>query len=447
MPISRKTLALFVAFLSAGCAENQALPPVSATYRIEDGAPPRWTAAERALADQVNERLVKEGFSRAEPGSYETDLAALDIAMLNSKRWSTARRQGDPTLALDTDEQDGAEYAKTHVHHRLLARGFAVPQGVWSALHVDDFPKRKLWAMDLDKMWPWLRPNYKPHDTLRIGVAVLGDGGDDKRYFAVVLRDDRLDLTQGPPRTAEPGTTFSVRGQIHDDQMKPLKLAVERPDGTVDMQIVAVAPDGSFEASYQIPKQPGRYLAALGPGWAAVTVPVFAGVPAAPWPPLAGPETADPQTTRDAIKELVKSLYDWRKAQKLPVAPLPTDLCAFAKLEAKRIASEAAAPMTTERASKDGLLRVKAAGLDPDKVTISRWRSVLSPADENNLLDGWENLVAQVPWDPFEVAELRSAKQLAIGAVSEPTRSDDDPHFVDFVWIGVDADAMPSASR
>ncbi|MHB8416429.1 MAG: hypothetical protein ACYDCL_00025 [Myxococcales bacterium] len=435
------------ALLFGGCAESLLVPPPSSTYRVEEGPPPSWTADERALAEQVNERLVQEGFPRAEPGSYETGLAALDVAMLRSKRWSTAGHKGDSTLALDTDEEEGVEYPKAHLYHRLLARGFEVPRGVWSALHADDFPKRRLWASDLDKLWPWLRPPYKPHAALRIGVAILGDGTDDKRYFGVVLRDDRIDLTEGPPRIADPGSTFALRGQIHDADMKPLKLAVEHPDGAVDFQIVDVAADGSFEASYQLPKQAGRYLVALGPGWAALTVPVFAGVPAAPWPARAKPDAVDPSTARDAVKELAKAFFTWRKGQSLPAAQLPSVLCAFAKLEAKRAADEATAPMTAERAGKDSKLRLQAAGLDPDKVSLWRGRASLSPADENNLVLTWENVVASVPWDPFEEIKLRSAQQLAVGAVPEPRKSDDDPAFVDFVWIGVEAPPVPSANR
>ncbi|HUB08249.1 MAG TPA: hypothetical protein VMB50_14675 [Myxococcales bacterium] len=449
--MSTKALAILAGLSLGGCAENLAVPAASQTYQMVAEGTPNWTAEERALAEQMNERLAKEGFPKAEPGASESSLAALEVAILRSKRWSTAHRRGDASLSLDTDEQEGTEYPKAHMLHRLLARGTLWGGGEsWGFAHVDDFVKRTLWPSDLDKLWPWARPSQLPVGTLRIGVAVLGDGPDGRRYFAVVLRDDRVDLTQGPPRTAEPGSKFVVSGQVHDDELKPLKLAVWRPDGTVDQQVVDIGSDGRFEASYQLPKDTGRYVVALG-GRRSIPfeVPVFVGVAPEPWPPVAAPDAIDPQTTRDSAKELARALFAWRKAQKLPAVTLPEALCAFAKAEAKRYVEEDANPAKAERAHKDWALRVRAAGLDPDKVFVYHARMPLSPSDENNLLHSWESFLARIPWDPFSENELRKAdlSQIGIGAVPEPQASVDDPKFVDVVWIAVEGSGAPSASN
>jgi hypothetical protein len=433
----------------SGCFSKMYVPPASPTYDItEEGdiAPGKY---ERILLDAVNARLVKEGFPAAKPGSFETKIALLEAEIRNQKSWATSHRQIDKSFTPDPDEAAGNEAGKLHASHWLLARGVEVPSRVWNATHIDDYSKRKLNDGDLDKIWFFLHPTRKPKGELKIGVAILADGWDNKRYFAVVIRDDVIELDKGPPRVAEPGAVVAIQGTYLASD-RPLQLAVLHPDGkAVDFQTLEVQGDGRFSASYELPKEAGRYILAIGSGSPLISVPVFAGVDPAPWPPYAAFDATDPNTVRDGAKEFAKAVEGWRKAQGLPPLPLPADLCAFAKAEAQHRADESVAPLA--QTSEDFKERARAAGLDPDKVHRFVQRLILSPSDETSFHQSWETYMQRAPWDPFEAAVLESpkVKQIGIGAVSEPQKSPDDPRFIDLVWIGVEgaADSAPSATR
>jgi hypothetical protein len=445
------TLVGLLALALTGCFSKMYVPAPSATYDIVEGSEVSLSKREQELVDAVNARLVKEGFAPAKVSSYETKLALLEAEVWNQKSWSTSHRQIDQTFTPDPDEPVGTEGSKLHLGHWLLARGVEVPSRVWNAFHGDTFPKRALTDSDLDKMWFYLRPSRKPEGELKIGVAIVPDGWDGKRYFAVVIRDDLLELEKGPPRKAEPGSTIEIQGSFMDPR-RPLRLAVLHPDGkVVDLQTIDVHDDGHFTASYEVPKETGRYVVALGPGWPVVNVPVFVGVDPAPWPPYAGVEATDPDTTRDGAKEFATAVAGWRKGLGLAPLPLPADLCAFAKAEAKRYVDGAFATLSDVEENQALKEQARAAGLDADKVHLFHWRVALSPADETNFFHSWETFVTRAPWDPFEAAVLSSPKvtQLGIGAVPEPQKSTDDPKFIDLVWIGVEGDAAaaPSASR
>jgi hypothetical protein len=438
-----------------GCFGKMYVPAPTATYDISEGGETSLGKYEKELMDAVNARLVKEGFPAAKVGSYEMKLALLEAEVCNQKTWSTSHRQIDQSFIPDPDEVAGNDASKVHMYHWLLARGVEVPDGVWDANHSDDFAKRTLRDSDLDKMWFYLRPDRKPKGELKIGVAILGDGWDSKRYFAVVVREDRIELTKGPPRTIDPGSTFDIEGRVLTSG-RPLRLAVLHPDGkVVDFQTVDVQSDGQFSVSYQVPKDSGRYVLSLGDEGRLVNVPVFAGIAPAPWPAYPGADTADPDNTRGGAKEFATAIEGWRKGQGLAPLPLPADLCAFAKAEAKRSADESSAPLAESVSSESFKERARAAGLDPEKVHRFVHRLLLSAPDEVNLHHNWEAFVTRAPWDPFEAAVLMSPKvtQLAIGAVPEPQKSPDDPKFIDLVWIGVEGDTAtapaktPSATR
>ncbi len=434
-----------------GCFSKMYVPPPSATYDIVEGGVAKPGKYEATLIEAVNARLLKEGFPAATVGSFEMKLALLEAELRNQKSWSTSHRQIDKSFVPDPDEAEGNEVGKLHMHHWLLARGVEVPGRVWDATHGDDFPKRKLTEADLDKMWFFLHPSRKPQGELKIGVAIIADGWDNKRYFAVVIRDDQIELDQGPPRAIQPGSTFEIQGKLMTPD-RPFKLAVLHQDGkAMDFQTIDVQTDGSFTASYQLPKESGRYVLALGAEKALIDVPVFAGVDPSPWPPYAAVDASDPNTTRDGAKEFATAVEAWRKGQGLSPLPLPADLCAFAKAEAKRSADESVAPLADSASSPSFKERARAAGLDPERVHWFVHRLLLSPPDETNLFHSWETFVTRAPWTPFEAAVLESPKvgQLGIGAVPEPQKSPDDPKFIDLVWLGVEgsAGASPSAAR
>ena len=437
-----------LAIAISGCFSKMYVPAPSATYDVSEDGETALSRREQELVDAINTRLVKDGFAPAKLGSYENKLALLEAEVWNQKSWSTSHRQIDRTFAPDPDEPEGTEGSKLHIGHWLLARGVEVPSFVGNALHGDVFPKHRLTDTDLDKMWFFLRPSRKPESELKIGVAILPDGWDGKRYFAVVLRDDQIELAKGPPRTAEPGSTFEIQGQLFVSH-RPFRLAVLHPDGKViDFQTIDVQSDGHFTTSYQLPKDTGRYVVALHSGSVLINVPVFAGVDPAPWPPYASVDATDPDTTRDGAKEFATAVEGWRKGQGLSPLPLPPELCAFAKAEAKRSAEESMAPLAEPVSSQGFSERARAAGLDPDKVHRFVDRVVLSPPDETNFFHSWETFVARAPWSPFAAAVLESPKvsQLGIGAVPELQKSTDDPKFIDLVWIGVEGDATAAPS-
>ncbi len=446
-----RTVLCALLFALPACFSKMYVPAPSGTYDILEGAAPPLGHWEQVLVDAVNARLLKEGFAPAKVGEYETKLALLEAEIRIQKRWSTSRRRIDQTFVLDPDEQSSTEVATLHMQHWLLARGMEIPGRVWNATHGDDFSKRALTDTDLDKLWFHLHPSRRPEGELKIGVAILPDGWDGKRYFAVVLRDDFVEVDKGPPRRADPGSTFEIEGNLISPE-RPLRLAVLHPDGkTVDMQTVDIQSDGRFKASYQLPTDAGRYVVALDNGHTLLNVPVFAGVDPAPWPPYAAVDANDPDTTRDAAKEVAVAVEGWRKGLGLAPLPLPADLCAFAKAEAKRAAEESVAPLAEPASSQSFRERARAAGLDPDKVHRFVNRLQLNIPDEPNVHPSWENFVTRVPWDPFAAAVLQSPKvtQLAIGAVPEPQKSTDDPKFIDLVWLVVEGDAgsAPSAAR
>jgi hypothetical protein len=434
---------LLAVFFAAGCSAVLPVPPPSPTYDVAEGDAVRpLSKPEQAVVDMVNAKLVADGYPKAELGRFEMMLAALHADVSLSKAWSTSGRK-ILDFEVDPDEPAGMQWNKLHLLHHYLARG-VVPLSVSEWVEGVDWEQRRLRQQDLDeKIWPALHPSGKIQGKLRIGVAILADGVDNQRYFSIVLRDDKLDLDKGPPREAKPGETFELSGTLRAMNLRPLKLAVLRPDAKVDEQIVDVAGDGRFTVSYQIPAQTGRYLVALGPGASLFTVPLFVGTTPAPWPGYATLDAVPPNTARDAAKEFAAAVETWRKGQGLTPVRLPSDLCAFAKAEAKRLVDD---PLRKDASSwKD---RARAAGLDPAHVTWhhERWR--LDPPDDKHGFQYWEDFVTRAPWDPFQAAALGSTKlgALGVGLVTEPQKSDDDPKFADLVWIGVEGDA-PSASN
>jgi hypothetical protein len=440
-----------LAFPLTGCFAKMYVPAPSATYDIVEGGETSPGKHEQELIDAVNARLMKEGFPAAKVDAFETKLALLEAEIFDQKSWITSHRQIDKTFVPDADEPEGNDLAKLHTYHWLLARGVEIPDRVWNASASGDFAKRTLTDTDLDKMWFYLHPSRKPEGELKIGVAILGDGWDNKRYFAVVIRDDVIELEKGPPRKTEPGSTFEIEGKLMSPE-RPLRLAVLHPDGkTVDVRTVDVQGDGHFTASYQLPRDTGRYVVELDNTNQLINVPLFAGVDPSPWPPYASVDATDPDNTRGGAKEFATAAEGWRKGQGLAPLPMPADLCAFAKSEAKRRADNAIAPMAQPVTSQDFKERVRAAGLDPEKVHDFSYRLLLSPPDDTNFHHSWETFVTRAPWNPLAAAVLESPKvtQLGIGAVPEPQKSPDDPKFIDLVWIGVEgsAAAVPSAAR
>lgn len=424
----------------AGCATMLPTLPPSALYGSAEAPAADLSPQQRELVDRINAGLSTAGLPAATPGAFEMNAAAViaDAAFTKHGAGTNAVSRGT-NLSGAIDEGEGTE-SKIHVEQRLLADGLTTDLSTFYA--IEDFPQHDLTPEEIAQAVQALSPAYV-RGKLRIGVAIVANGWDNHRIFALTLRDEAIDLTRGPPRKAEPSTSFTLSGTLlfHPDPAQ-LELAVQRPDGTVDLRQLPVAADGAFSATYQLPADPGLYVLSLG--HTILQLPVFAGVTPSPWPASAPADAEAPETAVAAAKALAKAVEGWRKQRGLPPLPLTSDLCALAKASAKGFSVAKQVGKGEKKAFGSATERFAAAGLDPKH----SWelRTMISA-------DDFGDWAARVPWNPLAAQALGAANvsALGVGVVKEPQRSPDDKAFFDFALITTQGAAKaapaPSASR
>ncbi len=439
----RKTLAGpmagFLFSLASGLSCAPALlpvPPVGDTYLPQDEKRPVLSSAEQELVDQVNDELARIGYSKAVPGSYETAAARVianaGVAKHSGVAQGISRGSGLSGGTVEAPEEEG----KIHVTRRLIEAGFPA---IATSDVIVDYPQHRLESDQVKRLVRLLRPTTVYGD-LRIGAAILASGWDNHRIFVVTLRDEQMDVTAPPPRTAPLSSSFTVEGRIVRASLPRLQLAVLRPDGHVDI-VAASREGGTFRATYTFPQGDGRYLVSLGPGGGMYSVPVFVGVTPSPWPPVAAKGTQPPADAIELARQFGAALEKTRTDVGLASLPLPPELCGFARTLAReraKIHLEGKGSPLAWGSRKERRERFVTAGLAPGAVTRFNARV---------LGDGVPDMVAAFPFDAFQAAALRSARgmQLGVGVVHEAKESTDDDDFYHVVWMVLDRSTQASA--
>ncbi len=412
-----------------GCAPAL-LPvrPASELYETGEADVPSLSSSQRELADGLNAALARQGLAKATPGAFEMDVAAL-IANAGRTKENGATGAGasrGTNLGMGAAEESAADSeAKVHPHRIAYQAGLPGDFSAWYS--VEDFPKHMLGADDFDKAAKNLAPPLPPMGKLRLGVAVVTDGWDNHRVFALVLRDELIDLQKGPPRTIDPQKRFSMAGTLAAGGGKVVVLRLLRPGGQIDRQEIPVGDGGHFQLDYTIPAEKGLYVATLSAGERdVVSMPIFVGVPQSVWPPLAAKGAPAASTSRDVAEALVKAVALFRKGDSRPDLSLTPELCALAKKLA-------------EENLDDAKLTEKLKGLDASLAFHREWVREDEVADR----------AAATPTNA-SAAEffLAPVKAFGLGVARLPKKSPDDDNVYGIVWLAKKAaPAPPSAAR
>jgi hypothetical protein len=348
---SRSVLAsLLVATLGA-CAERLATLPPSDRYQLStDTGTPKLTGDQKEFVDRVNKELAKYG-ETATPGNYEMQLAALTADIRLSKGWhgsgsKVADERATPgatgAVAVPdggaggylypvSDEPDDRQSKSIHWDQRFYAHGVHPDFAHWS--WTVDYARHEVEDDALEKAVLDMHP-LRVLGKLKIGVAMVPNGGDNQRIFTLVIRDERILLSEAPPRQPAPGATFVVSGQIVDQTLSAMKLGLLGPDGQIVLNDVTASEDGRFSTTVQVPNTTGRWIMSLnrvvgtsgGYRSNVLTVPLFVGVSPTPWPIWAAPQAEPPDSARTYAKALAQAINDYRTAHGLPPLPVPADL-------------------------------------------------------------------------------------------------------------------------
>ncbi len=420
-------LALALTVFGSACAAPLAMLPPSDHYVLVNEPPPPLSSAEQAFVDQINKEFARLGLPAATVGQVEMNAAAVIANVALAKIWNgsghtfgtgadVAQKANTTSEVTGThfagaskfntisDEEDDTSLKHMHTGQHLISRG--IPNVFRSTSFDVTHAQTKLGDEEIQKGVRVIRPDDLQGKVL-LGVAVLPVGDADKRVFVMVSRNLIADIVQGPPRIAEPGSTFEVAGTVAIPELKEMKWALEGPDGKVTLGAVPVDRDGHFKISAVLSKDPGRSLFSVREVF---TAPIFAGVPLTPYPISAPPKVDPVDGTRTLATRLVKAITDWRKAHGLSVPTFDADLSAFAKADAMlnaKAADEASGANSgtprdvVEKTFKD---RATAAGY----TNLAHWSAVEADDYVNDFL-------ARLPNGPFQAAALGSPTLAAIG--------------------------------
>jgi len=416
-PKIRGSLGLFVSLLALGaCAEPVAMLPPSDTYVNAEPTPRTLTVDEQKFIDGMNAELMKLGMPAATVGGYEMNAASVLVNLGLAKLYRGSNRafaedksddiaevsppggNAQITSSVNTSvrtdplgflsEEGDIDLSRLHRDQHLTSRG--MPFDFYSDVQVIPYEQRELQPKDL--LYAARRAHFYPvYGQLRIGVAILVDGADDKRLYAVVLRDERLNVTKGVPRTIAPGGSFELAGQVIDRTLRPLMVGVQGPK-SITLDPIEVQEDGSFHATIKLPDPPGLYVVSLGRAEGNDPVPynvaAFAGIEPTPWPRY--PKGKPPADALALAEQIGQAVTSFRQTYGLPVLTIPPNLAAFEKTEAQsyaealRAARQGSATALADWDAKKGA-RAAAAGfdashLDGRMVVLSNIAAQLLPA-------------------------------------------------------------------
>ena len=334
------------------------LPPRD-LYVDEETQSRALTSAERGFVEGIDAELQKLGMPPPSLGGYEMNAAAvvadLSLAKLyhgsgrvfaeaasndlsttpeeseGQKELGTVPVRGDPNNFLSAPED--VDISRLHRDQHMIARG--LPFAVNSDVQIVRFEQHALTDEQLSRAARGVY-FYPVYGRPKIGVAILVDGEDNERLYALVLRDQRINMVTGAPRRIRSGGSFELAGQLLDPGLRPLAVGIEGPS-TITMDPVEVAGDGSFRTTISLPSIPGLYVVSVGrtEGNDPVpyTVPVFAGVEPTPWPPY--PTGRLPGDARTLAGQLARAANAFRQRRGLSALTIPTEFAAFEKNEAK----------------------------------------------------------------------------------------------------------------
>jgi hypothetical protein len=287
---------------------------------------------------------------------------------------------------------------------------------------------------------------------LKIGVAMVPNGGDNQRIFTLIIRDERILLSDAPPRQAAPGTTFVISGQIVDQTLAKMKLGLLGPSGQIVLNDIAVGEDGRFTTTVQVPTTSGRWILTLSRnqgtsgGYAStvLTVPLFVGVSPSPWPIWAAPEAEPPDSAMTYAKGLAQGINDYRTAHGLKPLPVPADL------------SKASRELATLHAQAWGPARKG----DPDAVSVMVDGPKKSPFaeagfDRHELLFRQSGCIkdedipefqANFPQGAVRANAILSAEaeQIGVGVARVPKAETEDDNVFCGGWVILNRPAPPS---
>ncbi len=447
-PRNPRPLALLAAlFASGACVKPLTTLPPSDVYVDAETPPRELSGEEKQFIDGMNVELQKLGMPPATVGGYEMNAAAVlaDLGLAKMYRGSSrefaedksddvatvskggeVQQSANVTVAVQNDpngflsEAGDIDFSRLHRDQHLSSRG--LPFDFYSDVQVINFEQHSLTQKEL--MLTARRAHFYPvYGRLRIGAAVLVDGEDNKRFYALVIRDERINVTKGAPRMIAAGGTFELAGQIVDRGLTPLAVGVQGPS-SVTVDPVEVADDGSFHATLKLPSASGLYVVSLGRTHGddpvPYTVAVFAGVEPTPWPSY---PTGKPPTDAYAIADqLARAVNAFRQSHGLSVLTIPPGLAAFQKTEAEsyaealRAARQGKATALAEwKANQAG--RAKAAGFDASRFDGRQLALTNHQA---------ENLPARFPPDAIAAYKLAQpdVTELGLGVAAIPATAD-----------------------
>jgi hypothetical protein len=256
------------------------------------------------------------------------------------------------------------------------------------------------------------------------------DGEDNKRFYALVIRDERINVEKGVPRTIEPGGTFELAGQVIDRGLNPLVVGVQGPH-SITVDPVPVADDGSFHTTIKLPAAPGLYVVSLGRAEGNDPVPysvaVFAGVDPTPWPVYPTGKLANDAYA--LAEQLAQAINVFRQGRGLPPLTVPPALGAFEKSEAESYLAalrasrggdaNALADWAAKRPERAKAAGVDASRLDGRQVALNNARA--------------QDLPARFPPDAIAAYKLTqpNVTALGLGVVQIPRATD--PNGVPYV--------------
>jgi hypothetical protein len=443
-------LSLFSIFLSlTSCVEPLATIPPRDTYVDEETTPRPLSDSEKNFVEGMNGELAKLGMPPATVGGYEMDVAAvlanLGLAKIyqgSSKAFaadlsddvSTAQKGGEtqtaPTIntSVRTDpygflgEAGDIDLTRLHRDQHLASRGLPF-DGLYTDVQVIPYEQRG--GPNANELLATARRAhfYPVYGQLKIGVAIIVDGSDNKRFYSVAIRDLRINMLKGAPRTIEAGGTFELAGQLVDRGITPLVVGVQGPS-TITVDSIPVQPNGSFHATIKLPSAPGLYVVSLGRPEGNDPVPytvgVFAGVEPTPWPYY--PKGKPPADAYALAQQLAQAVDAFRQARGQPALTIPAGLAGFEKTESEGYGEALRAarhgnPMALTDWTAQTTARIKAAGFDPERLY---GRSLALTNIQAQILP------ARFPSDAIEAYRLAqpSVTQLGLGVAAIPRTAD-----------------------
>ncbi len=414
VPQLSRIIRYFALLAASACVRPLSTLPPSEVY-VDRETPPRdLTNEEKRFVEGINADLQKLGMPPAALGGYEMNAAAViaDLGLAKLYRGSSREFAEDNIDERSTTSQEGhlengprtipvrndpngfltqvedIDFGRLHLDQHMASRG--LPFDFYSDVQIINYEQRGL--TDNQLLLTARRAHFQPvYGQLRIGVAILVDGEDGKRFYALVLRDERINMVKGAPRRAKPGGSFELAGQLVDRGLKPLEVGIEGPS-LITMDPVEVAGDGTFRTTIKLPSVPGLYVVSAGRAQGNDPVPysvaVFVGMDPTPWPAYA---TGKPPGDAYALAgQIAQAVNAFRQRRGLPALSIPADLAAFEKAEAKsygdalyaadRGDTNALADWSAQTTARAKAAGIDAAGLEARQVVLTDLQAETFPA-------------------------------------------------------------------